>query len=766
MMSALLIVAAMITFTYLVVEKEAKTLSLELQKQAVALAENLAASTASYIVVKDYTTLESILMRAAEFPSILDMQVMNEGGQLLGDVYRDAEGQITVRYNKDMEPPTGRIERRIRIQDGDMVVWQPVVLGDLVGWIRTRYTMERISELKAQIWNHNIWVGSIVAIVTVLLLSLYLRKPVMVIERSTEFADQLDVYAGREIPVNHSYYELTKLTTALNRTSKNLQAKDEAINQKIREQQQLTDDLELRVLDRTAELSVARDEAINANRSKSEFLANMSHEIRTPLTAVIGFAESLLDSSQSMEERVDSINRIIHAGKHLLRIINEILDLSKIEANRLEVECIPFSLVDVFRDIYSLVKLMAMEKGLEFKVQCDFPMPAMIKSDPVRLKQILINLCNNAIKFTNEGSVTVKVSCDVEAEKLTVKVIDSGIGLTREQITKLFKPFSQADASTTRKYGGTGLGLHLSKQLAEKLGGDLLVESVLDMGSSFTMSVSTGALTGVDMVNECPDFEQVDVLVTRAANPIRLVGRVLLTEDNVDNQRLVSILLKRMGIECDTAGNGKEAIARLQDAEYDLILMDVQMPVMDGITATKLLRKKGYQIPIVALTANAMKQEQQDCLDAGCNDICTKPIAYSDFSQVMAKYLGSVIPERKSGPPIVSTLLQEEPELAALIREFVQRLPGILEKIKAAFVNGQQEELRREIHTLKGTGGNFGYSEIYELAKRIEFETVAGNFEAITELLESLDDVARRIEQGVGINTSANANVRPFPSQK
>ena len=764
LMSAVLIIVSMTIFTYLVVEQESKTLSSELKKQAVALADNLAASTASYIIVKDYTSLESILIRAARFPSIKDIQVSNDEGMMLGDVYRNSAGEIAVNYKSKAALPPAEAEREIKIKDGIIVVWQPVVLGDLVGWIRTRYTLHRIEEVRAQIWLHNASIGSIVVVVTILLFYLYLRRPFHLIEQSAKFADELDVYAGKQIPINKNYEELNKLTSALNRTSKNLKEKDEAISEKIREQQKLTDELELRVSERTAELSVARDEAINANRSKSEFLANMSHEIRTPLTAVIGFAESLLDSSHSMEERVDSINRIIQAGKHLLRIINEILDLSKIEANRLDIEYIPFSLVNIFRDIYSLVNLQAVEKGLSFKIAYETPVPRQIKSDPVRIKQILINLCNNAIKFTKEGSVTIKVSSDTTTEILTVKVIDSGIGMTQEQLAKLFKPFSQADASTTRKYGGTGLGLHLSKQLAEKLGGALNVESVPDVGSCFTLTISTGHLVNAEMLAACPDFEYLDTVNSRQKTQLHLRGRVLLTEDNQDNQRLVSLLLKRLGIEYAIASNGKEAIAKVGDENFDVILMDVQMPIMDGLTATRLLRQQGYSGPIVALTANAMSQEKKDCYDAGCNDVCTKPIDYAAFSKVLSRYLGKAeLSQPVADQPIVSTLLAQEPELADLIHEFVKRLPEMIKNIEASYAAEKMEVLRREVHTLKGTGGNFGYAALFELAKRIEFEIVAGNMEETGVLINSLVDIAKRIEQGIILNEHSNSSDNCLP---
>jgi len=464
-----------------------------------------------------------------------------------------------------------------------------------------------------------------------------------------------------------------------------------------------------------------------------------------------------------MEERVDAIYRIIQAGKHLLRIINEILDLSKIEANRLDIEFIPFQLTEVLRDIHSLCKLQAAEKSLGFRISYDSPVPEVIKSDQVRLKQILLNLCNNAIKFTAEGTIYVKVTCDQAAEKLIVKVIDSGIGLNQEQLSRLFQPFSQADASTTRKYGGTGLGLHLSRQLAEKLGGNLGAESVLDVGSCFTLTIDTGKLDDAKMLTACPEFEQLESRVSAHTGRHKFSGRVLLTEDNPDNQRLVALLLKRLGVEYKIANNGSEAIGLLEDEKFDLVLMDVQMPVMDGLTATRILRQRGYKGPIVSLTANAMNQEKQDCFDAGCDDICTKPIDHVEFEKVLGKYLGKSIEiKASSGTPIVSSLLENEPDLADLVYEFVRKLPDMVNNIQDAYASKQSDKLRLEVHALKGTGGNFGYADLFNLAKRIEFEVVAGNLAGAGELINSLVDVEERIEQGIDLTIPDQGNT-PIP---
>jgi len=752
-------------FTYLVAEKEASTISAELRKQAIAMAHNLAASTATYIVVSDYTSLESILVRSAEFPGILGLQVLNAEGKVLGDIYRNEWGLVETRYGKSYKIPAGVPKLHMVASKGAMIVWQPVVLGDIVGWVRTTYTLQRIAQVRSQIWQYNIMAGSLIALFTLVFLFLYLRRPMMLLEKSTEFADALDENAGDQLDVKNSYYEINLLTKALNRTSINLQAKNEALHQKIIEQQQLAEHLEQRVSERTRELSEARDEAIHANKSKSQFLANMSHEIRTPLTTIIGFSESLLDSDQSVKERVDSINRIIRAGKHLLRVINEILDFSKIEANRLEVEFIPFSLVDVFKDVYSLVSLLATDKGLNFKIGCSYPMPEMIKSDPVRFKQILINLCNNAIKFTKEGGVTVKVNCDTVNENLVVKVIDTGIGLSSEHVEHLFKPFSQADTSTTRKYGGTGLGLHLSKQLAEKLGGDLIVESLLDVGSSFILTINTGPLENVSYIDECQDFDQIEDTQPVAEKKLHLIGKVLLTEDNVDNQQLVSLYLRRLGLEIEIASNGKEALSKYKEIKPDLILMDIQMPVMDGLTASRKLRNMGYEGPIVALTAGAIQQQQQECFDAGCNDVCTKPIDHNHFTYVLSKYLEPTTQPANNGPPITSGLLEQEPDMLDLVQHFVAKLPDMVSKVEAAFKENDTDLLKSDVHALKGTSGNFGYKDVFEVTKKIEFAIITDNRIAIETLINSLDGLVMRIQQGLESDKPGSDNITPLSSK-
>jgi len=385
-------------------------------------------------------------------------------------------------------------------------------------------------------------------------------------------------------------------------------------------------------LDTEARYIAARE----ANRMKSEFLANMSHEIRTPMTAIQGYADLLLDPTVDASERRSHTQVIRRNSEHLLTILNDVLDLSKIEAGKMSVETLECSPVRVAREVASLMRVRAAEKQLEFELLFETKIPATIKSDPTRLRQILLNLVGNAIKFTSSGHVCVRVACENETSpspQLAFHVVDTGIGLSEEAIARLFEPFSQGDASTTRKYGGTGLGLAISASLAQLLGGSLRVESVPGKGSTFTVRVGTGPLVDAPVMpspGEALEALPHAPLPTAHAN-VRLEGTVLLAEDGRDNQALIATLLRKAGAVVKIAENGRIAVeeamaARASGAPFDVILMDMQMPEMDGYAAASTLRLSKYTGPIIALTAHAMATDRARCLAVGCDEYLTKPI--------------------------------------------------------------------------------------------------------------------------------------------
>ncbi|MGD8568095.1 MAG: ATP-binding protein [Gammaproteobacteria bacterium] len=387
------------------------------------------------------------------------------------------------------------------------------------------------------------------------------------------------------------------------------------------------------------ELKKSKEVADAANHAKSAFLANMSHEIRTPLTAILGYSDMLRDEDQSREEVEHEVDSIIRSGAHLQRIINDILDLSKIEAGQLVIEKLEIQPARMMHDVESIFGARARDKNLDFKVEYQFPVPQTIHSDPTRLKQILFNLCGNSLKFTEQGGITVRMCYLEDSQQLRFEVTDTGIGMTEEEMKRLFKPFSQADTSTTRKYGGTGLGLCISRQLAQKLGGDVWVSSEKGKGTTFSFAVSVGDMQQLSMMTGMEDMQVEAIEETVRIVPNTVNGHVLVVEDSPDNQDLLCKYLIKAGATVEVVDNGLMAVQKALTSSYDLILMDVQMPIMDGLTATKKLRGEGYTKPIVNITANALKEDRDKCMDAGADDYLTKPVDVRQFYKVLKTYL-------------------------------------------------------------------------------------------------------------------------------
>ena len=448
-----------------------------------------------------------------------------------------------------------------------------------------------------------------------------------------------------------------------------LERKSRELFQRNEELEKLSATLEKQVEERTRELALARDEALSAAKAKSEFMANMSHEIRTPLNGVIGMLHMLSDGQLESGQR-ELLQTAARSGHMLLEIVNDILDFSKIDAGQMELHEEVIHFRNLFDDTLAPMRHIAQERNLKLESQFDPDLPSHILIDGLRLRQILTNLLSNALKFTSEGGVEVLV--EKQGQEFEILIRDTGLGMTDEQLQRIFSAFGQADGSITRQFGGTGLGLTITQSFVRMMGGQITVSSQPGEGSTFRVTLPLNEHTGVD--SELP-AQQVDEGVSFKD------ARILLVEDNEVNQQIALYLLNRANIEVDICNNGEESLLQVQLRPYDLVLMDIQMPVMDGLEATRQIRSFGAHytdLPIIAMTAHATQAHRQESFEAGMNEHITKPIEPIELYRVLARYLEVASEEeRQSQESLRAQQPDARPEESTQALQLPERIPGL-----------------------------------------------------------------------------------------
>jgi PAS domain S-box-containing protein len=532
-----------------------------------------------------------------------------------------------------------------------------------------------------------------------------------------------------------------------------------------------------------AEIHAAKEEAVAANQAKSEFLANMSHEIRTPMNAILGFTEALQRGYASGAAKQEKYLATIHAsGVHLLQLINDVLDLSKVESGHMEVERIPLAPVRIVQDVIAVLAGKAGEKDVELRLELPGRVPETIQSDPTRLRQILTNLVSNAIKFTQRGAVRIVIRSDPGTPStLAFDVIDTGIGIAQSQLEAIFDPFVQADASVTRRFGGTGLGLSISRKFARLLGGDIRVQSRPGEGSTFTVTVDRGSIDGVRLLEPADALARAETPEARDVTGWRLpAARVLVVDDGEENREFVQLVLEQIGVTVEGAKDGREGVEKALGGHFDAVLMDIQMPVMDGITAAKRLRERGFVRPIIALSANAMQGAERECLDAGFTSFATKPIDIDTLVATLGEALGvearrvqqstgselgapreelragrepesSRTSETSRPAAPIRSRFHDHPKLRGTVARFVPRLHEKMEELEASFEQRDLVAVAKLAHWLKGAAGTVGFDGFNEPAAVLEVMAKEGKE---TEIEASLRELRAMVESVVAPDES------------
>jgi signal transduction histidine kinase/FixJ family two-component response regulator len=491
--------------------------------------------------------------------------------------------------------------------------------------------------------------------------------------------------------------------------------------------------------------------AASATDAKSRFLANVSHEIRTPLNSISGYSEILSDVNANESDKAKAILAVHNGGQYLLNIVNDVLDLSKIEAGKIQLDKTDINLVGLLQEVTAYMEAFAREKQLAFNLTLNFPLPYEFTSDPTRLKQILLNLCNNAIKFTHKGQVDLHVHWDTFRQRFIFVVSDTGPGMSDAQQLRLFTAFSQGNQTSSRKYGGTGLGLYISKQLTEMLGGHIKVISQEGHGSQFAVYMPYVEATNKQVMT---NQSQADAILNRDLKPSVdipvLNGHILCADDNEDNRQLVAYLVTKTGAQLTLVEDGQQALKVTENTQFDLVLMDMQMPEMDGLQTTTILKQRGFQAPIIMLTANVDSNSKKKMLAAGAKAHFAKPINSQRFYAMLVKYLDVVPGGRKHDKKVIqdkslNEFHKKRSEFEQLIQNYRLSFKNKLADIQAAIELDDWAKIKSLMHRLKGSAGSYGFQQLSDFAILVEQHIEQGNLLEAKRYVAEMQECMRQL---------------------
>ncbi|MBX3443403.1 MAG: response regulator [Planctomyces sp.] len=722
-----------------------------LEESYVTLADVVGQSCAPALLHESREEAAAVLRMLSEDPAIVVAELLDEDRNLFVEHLPAAQVDTGGPFQSVAAPHEAiPFERPIRLH------------GELVGWIRLHVVSDRLWRQGREHTELIIGVTATSALIAMLLAG-YLQRvisvPLLHLVETVRTVSRTGDYSRRARKETRD--ELGDLCDEVNALLARIEHHAAEVELHRRH-------LESMVRLRTEALEQKTREAQEASVAKSQFLANMSHEIRTPMNAILGFTDLLRQHDDGdPQTRKEWLETIAVSGRHLLTVINDVLDLSKIEAGKLQTERIDCSPHQTIAEVCTLLRVRAVEKGLSLEDAWIGPAPPTILTDPVRLRQLLINLVGNALKFTETGGVQIVSRLD--GERLRIDVIDTGPGIPQDKLASIFDPFAQADASVTRRYGGTGLGLAISRRIAEALGGDVSVDSEPGRGSTFTVTIDPGPIDAAALLDAPP--APAVALSESSASPLPPIGpaRLLLVEDGETNRRLIRTMLRRHGVEIIEAENGRDGMRLALADDFDLILMDMQMPIMDGYTATAQLRAQGLLIPIVALTAHAMTGDAQRCAAAGCTDYLSKPIDEARLVRTLSRHLQGAIDAADrstssnksamsvpdSAPPapmssmpdrIRSSLPFDDAEFCEIIADFIARARTRVQDLHAAAADNQFDAIADVAHWLKGSGGTAGFDALTLPSARLERLARRQNADELPAAIREVEDVVARLD--------------------